>query len=62
MGSVGDAGYIIIAFAFIAFALDSKGKGKMDLGEGGKFEGPIWGILFMFGVLLIGIDHGFWWL
>ena len=61
MGSIANAGYIAVAFAILAFALDSKAKGGFETG-GSKWEGPIWGILLMFGVFLIAIDNGFWWL
>ena len=62
MGSLGDTGYVIVALSLLAHALAPNAKGGMELGGSAKFEGPIWGIMFMFGVLLIAIDNGFWWL
>ena len=61
MGSLADAGYIAVAFAILAFVLDPKAEGGFEAG-GGKWDGPIWGILLMFGVFLIAVDKGFWFL
>jgi len=55
MGYISSVGIISILLGFVIYILKSRSRGEMDI-EIGRFRGPIWFLLIIFGLFLMLLD------